>query len=65
MAKRKHPKVNIGFKFYEIMIAPDGDGCARCAFVDGNSCKMPDGDCKLVGGCYFKECKNGTIWNRK
>lgn len=39
------------------MIAPDGMGCERCAFVDGPKCKMNVGDCRLVGGCYFKKCK--------
>ena len=42
------------------MIAPDGMGCERCAFVDGPECKMIVGDCRLVGGCYFKECKKGS-----
>lgn len=60
MGKRKHPKAEINGKIFEIMIAPDGIGCDRCAFVDGPGCKMIVGDCRLVGGCYFKECKKGS-----
>lgn len=61
----ENPKVKIDSKYYEIIASPERcDACEKCAFFQHPKNCTLDKECWLVFGCYYKQCENGSIWNR-